>query len=99
VSRIFRTHEEVEREMLEEGLISEEEIRESDMRAALMVEMIRARRDRGLSQRDLERMSGVRQPVISRIENGTDIPKLDTVMKVLAPLGLTLKLAPIEHGV
>jgi transcriptional regulator with XRE-family HTH domain len=60
--------------------------------------MIRARRDRGISQRELEKMSGIRQPVISRIENGTDIPKVDTVMKVLAPLGLTLKVAPIDHN-
>jgi ribosome-binding protein aMBF1 (putative translation factor) len=97
MSKTFRTHEEIEREMVREGLISEDEVRESDMRAALMVEMIRARRDRGISQRELEKMSGVRQPVISRIENGTDIPKVDTVMRVLAPLGLTLKIAPIDR--
>jgi ribosome-binding protein aMBF1 (putative translation factor) len=97
MSKGFRTHEEIEREMVKEGLISEDEVRESDMRAALMVEMIRARRDRGISQRELEKMSGVRQPVISRIEKGTDIPKLDTVMRVLAPLGLTLKIAPIDR--
>jgi predicted transcriptional regulator len=83
--------------MVREGLISEDEVRESDMRAALMVEMIRARRDRGISQRELEKMSGVRQPVISRIEKGTDIPRVDTVMRVLAPLGLTLKIAPIDR--
>ena len=34
--------------------------------------------------------SGVKQPVIARMENGTSSPQLDTVLKVLAPLGKTL---------
>ena len=38
----------------------------------------------------LEELSGVRQPVIARMENGSTSPQLDTVLEVLAPLGKTL---------
>jgi len=75
---------------LEKELFTPEEIAASDLRIAMMLELVRARKERGLSQRGLEELSGVRQPVIARMENGSTSPQLDTVLKVLAPLGKTL---------
>lgn len=49
-----------------------------------------ARKDARLSQAAAEEASGVRQPVIARMEHGDTSPRLDTVLKVLAPLGKTL---------
>ena len=72
------------------GLFTKEEIAESDLRVALIGELIKARKEQGISQRELEEMSGVRQPVIARMENGNTTPNLSTVLKVLAPLGKTL---------
>ena len=72
------------------GLLTPEEKAAGDLRVALMLELTRARNERGLSQRGLEELSGVRQPVIARMENGSTSPQLDTVLKVLAPLGKTL---------
>ena len=40
--------------------------------------------------RILGEMSGVKQPIIARMENGTASPNLSTVLKVLASLGKTL---------
>ncbi|MBP5161687.1 MAG: helix-turn-helix transcriptional regulator [Spirochaetales bacterium] len=62
----------------------------SDLRVALMVELIKARNEKGISQKQLEQMSGVRQPVIARMEKGTTNPQLETIIKVLAPLGKKL---------
>ena len=67
-----------------------EEIAESDLRVALISELINARKEKGFTQRDLEELSGVKQPVIARMENGGSTPNLSTVLKVLAPLGKTL---------
>jgi len=53
-------------------------------------ELIKARHERGITQRELEAMSGVRQPIIARMENGKTTPNVSTVLKVLAPLGKTL---------
>jgi len=56
----------------------------------MMYELAKARAERGITQKKLEEMSGVKQPVIARLERGTTSPQLATVLKVLAPLGKTL---------
>ena len=73
-----------------------EEIAESDLRAALITAMIQARQEQGLSQRELEELSGVKQPQIARMESGETNPQLDTVLKVLAAMGKTLAIVPIR---
>ncbi len=80
----------------EKEIFTPEEIAESDLRVALIAELIDARNERGLSQRELEQLSGVSQPVIARMESGATIPKLDTVMKILAALGKTLAVVPLD---
>lgn len=77
-------------------LYTPEEIAESDLRVALIGELIKARREKGISQKQLEEMSGVKQPIIARMEKGSTKPQLDTVLKVLGALGMTLKVVPIE---
>jgi predicted transcriptional regulator len=47
-----------------------------------------------ITQKQLEELIGVRQPVIARMEKGNN-PQLDTVLKVLAPLGKTLSVVPL----
>lgn len=71
-------------------LLTPEEIAESDLRVALIGEIINARQEKGISQRQLGEISGVKQPVIARMENGNTVPNLNTVLKVLAALGKTL---------
>lgn len=83
-------------EDLRKELFTEDEIRESDLRVSLMSEIINARREKGLSQKRLEEISGVKQPVIARMEKGTSDPKLTTIMKVLESLGKTLEVVPIK---
>ena len=72
-----------------------QEPRGTDLRVAIICELVKARNELGLSQRDLEHLSGVKQPIISRMENGETSPQLDTVLKVLAPLGKTLAVVPL----
>ena len=83
-------------EDVQQELFAPEEIAESNLRVALVGELIRARQELGISQKRLEELSGVRQPVIARMEKGTTSPQLDTVLKVLAPLGKTLAIVPIK---
>ena len=60
-------------------------------------ELIKARKERGLSQKQLEELSGVKQPVIARMENGSTTPNLSTVLKVLVPLGKTLYIGELQE--
>ena len=55
-------------------LFTKEEILESDMRVAIMSELIEARHEQGISQKKLEELSGVSQPVIARMETGKTSP-------------------------
>jgi len=79
-------------------LFTPEEIAASELRAGLMYELVNRRQDLGISQRKLEELSGVKQPVIARMENGTNSPQLDTVLKVLGALGKTLAIVPLERA-
>ena len=81
---------------LRKEVLTPEEIAESDLRVAIIGEIIKARQEKGISQKDLEALSGVKQPVIARMEKGKTSPQLDTILKILAPLGKTLAVVPIE---
>lgn len=80
-----------------DSLLTPEEIAESDLRVALIGELIKARQEKGLSQKQLEELSGVKQPIIARMEKGSTSPQLSTILKVLAPLGKTLAIVPLEE--
>ena len=80
---------------VEQELFTPEEIAASDLRVALMGELIKARHEQGISQKKLEEMSGVRQTVIARMELGYTSPQISTLLKVLAALGKTLAVVPL----
>lgn len=80
-----------------DALLTSEETAESNLRVALIGELIKARQEKGLSQKKLEELSGVKQPIIARMEKGLTSPQLDTILKVLAPLGKTLAVVPLDN--
>lgn len=63
---------------------------------SLIGKMIEAREAKGLSQRELAELSGVKQPAIARMESMKSIPRLDTLIKVLVSLGYTLDIVPLQ---
>lgn len=91
------TWDELQKELLDKGYLTYEEIAASNLRVALIGELVKARQEKGISQKKLEELSGVKQPVIARMEKGSTSPQLDTVLKVLAPLGKTLAVVPLQR--
>ena len=73
-----------------------EEIAESDLEAELIMALIDARESQGVSQRSLEGMSGIKQPAIARIEKGVNSPTVETLIRLLAPLGKKLAVVPMN---
>lgn len=81
---------------VEKEIFTPEEIATADLKVALLGEIIAARKQKGISQKKLEELSGVKQPIIARMEAGTTSPNLNTVLKVLAALGKTLYIGGID---
>ncbi|MCI9079351.1 MAG: helix-turn-helix domain-containing protein [Lachnospiraceae bacterium] len=70
---------------------------ENGLRNLLINDIIDARKREGITQRQLESMSGVKQPIISRMERGATDPKLSTVLKILNSFGKTLQIVPLQE--
>lgn len=81
----------------DETRVSETERELINFQVALIGKMIEAREERGLSQRELADLSGVKQPAIARMESMKSTPQIDTLLRILAPLGYTLSITPITR--
>ncbi|MCM1330456.1 MAG: helix-turn-helix transcriptional regulator [Ruminococcus sp.] len=70
-----------------------------EFETALIGKIIEAREEKGLSQRELAEISGVKQPAIARLESMRSTPQIDTLFKILSPLGYTLSIVPTENKI
>ncbi|MDO4537101.1 MAG: helix-turn-helix domain-containing protein [Coriobacteriales bacterium] len=64
----------------------------------LLKELASIRRDSSLSQTRLGEAAGIRQSVISRIEGCEISPQINTLLKLLAPMGKTLAIVDINDS-
>ena len=71
------------------------EIAEIETLSAIISQVILKRRNMGISQRELAAMCNMPQSSIARIEACKTIPKLDTLLRLMKPLGLNLRVAAI----
>ena len=81
--------------MNDETRVSPAERERINFEVSLIGKMIEAREQKGLSQRELAEISGVKQPAIARLESLKATPQIDTLFKVLHPLGYTLEIVPL----
>jgi len=58
---------------------------------------IEARKNNKLTQRDLSKKSGITQPVIARIEKCVNSPRTNTLIKLLYPMGYTIRVVPLKQ--
>jgi len=65
-----------------------------DFEVALIGKMVEAREQKGLSQKELADLAGLKQPAIARLESMKATPQIDTLFKVLQPLGYKLEIVP-----
>ena len=78
--------------------LSEEDSAEIELTVKLIGKVIEAREAKGLSQQALADMCGIKQPVLARMEKAVHSPQINTLIKVLQPLGLTLDIVPIKES-
>lgn len=63
----------------------------------VIAEVVEARHQVGLSQAKLASAAGVKQPVVARLETHVNSPRLDTLLKILTPLGKTVKIVGLNE--
>ena len=61
----------------------------------LIETIIERRHELGLSQRELARMVGLPHSSVARIETGKVSPNIETVIKIIKPLGLKITITSI----
>lgn len=76
--------------------LSQEDWDEVDLKVKIVGEMLEARKKAGITQTELENLTGIKQSFIARFENNHMDPQLTTVLKLLRPLGLTLDVVPLS---
>jgi DNA-binding XRE family transcriptional regulator len=86
----IRTEEEVKARIIKNAILTADELSEIEMAAQITCALLDARKEKKLSQKELEKLSGVRQQVIARLESGSVNPKISTVNRLLRPLGKKL---------
>ncbi len=59
---------------------------------AIIQAMIDARKDSGMTQKELSEKTGINQSDISKLENGTANPSLKTLQRLADGMGMVLKL-------
>lgn len=58
--------------------------------------IVKAREEAGLTQKQLSEITGIVQPSIAKIETFKRVPTYQTLIKLLVPLGYTLKVVPLD---
>lgn len=89
---IYTDHE----DLLKLSGLTPAELAEIKLNTQIVGAIIEARNEAGITQQELERVSGVKQPLIARIERGKVDPQITTILRLLEPLGKTLVVVPKE---
>ncbi len=73
-----------------------EELEEIELEKEIIRTTIKIRKKMDLTQMELSKRSGIIQPSIAKIENFVRTPQYTTLMKLLYPMGYTLRVVPLE---
>ena len=76
--------------------LSPEQEEEIKLEMDLIEATIEARKKSNLTQRELSKKTGIKQPAIARIERGTKSPQASTLIRLLYPMGYTLRVVPLS---
>ena len=77
-------------------LFSPEEIAASNARVELMIALSQARKEKGLTQKELSEITGVRQSAISRLEKGNTSTQIDALIRLFTAMNMKLQIVPMN---
>ncbi len=74
----------------------EKEVEINNRELDLIMKLIALRNEKGLTQKELANLLGMKQPAIARLEKAKISPSLTTVIKILDKYGYTLDIKKIK---
>lgn len=74
-----------------EGGIASEILEQAETSAQIASAMYVAMEEKGITKKELARLSGVKESVIAKFELGETSPRLDILVKMLLPLGIKVR--------
>lgn len=90
----FKKWKDIKKEI--ESDFTPEEIEEMELEKQIILATIEARKKASMTQQELSEKTGIVQPSIAKIENFVRTPQYTTLMRLLYPLGYTLKVVPLK---
>lgn len=84
------------KDLKKELILSPEDRNAVELEKDLMRTIAHIREEKGLTQSQLAEICNVKQPVIARMESSVHSPQIDSLLKILTPLGYTLQIVPLE---
>ena len=78
--------------------LSPEEEELISLEKALIRAVVEAREKSGLTQKQLSELCGIKQPVIARLESAAHSPQVNSIIKILKPLGYTLAVVEAQEA-
>lgn len=91
----FRNWKDVKKEI--EADFTQEDFEEMELEKQIIIATIEARKNANLTQQELSELTGIIQPSIAKIENFVRTPQYTTLMRLLRPMGYTIKVVPINE--
>lgn len=91
----MRTWEDFKKNAKSESLATKQDIEEMETLALIVSAIIERRRELGYSQRELADICGIPHSSVARIESCSVKPNVETIIKIMKPLGLTLSVSQL----
>lgn len=76
--------------------LSKEELSEIDLKIELLGKILEIRKEKGLTQAEFAKLCNIKQEYLARLEKSKTAPQIDTLLKILIPLGYKLDIVPIQ---
>ena len=92
----FKSWKDVQKE--NEGNLTQDDLDEIKLEEEIIKATIEVRKSAKLTQQELSELSGIVQPSIAKIENFTRTPQYTTLMRLLRPMGYTIKVVPLDEN-
>ena len=91
----MNTWEDYLKEAKEQNPSVKQDIEEMQVLASIVSTIIEIRNELGYSQRELAKICGLPQSSVARIESCSVKPNVETLIKIMKPLGLTLSVVSL----